>query len=112
VADFPAVPDYRHQLGIVYLKLGDLLKETRRLQEAEGAYRDAIAREKQLAAEFPNVPEYRQNVARSLYNLGNLLRNMGRRQEAETAYRDALTWTTNPWHAKRRLIGCGSPPTT
>jgi tetratricopeptide (TPR) repeat protein len=71
------------RVGLMRYRLGEL-------QEAEAAYRDALALQKQLAADFPNRPEFRQELATSHNNLGNLLRATGRLQEAEAAYRDAL----------------------
>jgi tetratricopeptide (TPR) repeat protein len=70
--------------------LGLLLSSTGRLAEAERAYRDALALQKQLAAEFPARPDFRLELARSHNNLGLLLSSTGRLKEAETAYREAL----------------------
>jgi tetratricopeptide (TPR) repeat protein len=58
---------------------------------AEGAYRNALTLEKQLAANFPAVPEYRHVLAGGHNGLGILLASTGRLQDAERAFRDALT---------------------
>ena len=73
-----------------YARVGRMRHRLGELKEAEAAYRDALAIQKQLAAEFPTRPDYRQNLARSHNNLGVLLRDTGRLKEAEAAYRDAL----------------------
>ena len=42
-----------------------------RLKEAEAAYDQALALQKQLVADFPTRPEFRQELARSHNNLGS-----------------------------------------
>ena len=71
------------RVGLMRYRLGDL-------KEAEAAFRDALALQKQLVAEFPIRPDFRQQLARTYGNLGVLLRETGRLKEAEAAYRDAL----------------------
>ena len=71
------------RVGLMRYRLGDL-------KEAEAAFRDALALQKQLVAEFPIRPDFRQQLARTYGNLGVLLSATGRLQEAEAAYRDAL----------------------
>jgi serine/threonine protein kinase len=70
-------------VGLIRHRLGELKK-------AEGAYRDGVALQKQLAADFPTRPEYRFHLALSYTNLGALLSDTGRPKEAEVAYRDGL----------------------
>jgi serine/threonine protein kinase/Flp pilus assembly protein TadD len=72
-----------HRVGLMRYRLGDL-------PEAEAAYRDALALQKQLADEFPTRSDYRQELATSHNNLGVLLCTTGRLAEAEAAWRDAL----------------------
>jgi tetratricopeptide (TPR) repeat protein len=67
-----------------------LLAATGRPKDAEAAYTDALAIQKQLAAEYPGRPEFRQDLARTHTNLGLLLGETGRHKDAEVAYRDAL----------------------
>jgi tetratricopeptide (TPR) repeat protein len=71
------------RVGLMRYRLGDL-------KEAEAAFRDALAIQKQLAADFPTRPDFRQQLARTYGNLGVLLRETGRLKEAEAVYRDAL----------------------
>jgi tetratricopeptide (TPR) repeat protein len=62
-----------------------------RLEEAESAYREALAIQKQLAAERPERPEFRHALAGTYNNLGNLLiLDSARRNEAESAHAEAL----------------------
>ena len=61
-----------------YNNLGNLLNAMGRLNEAEAAYADALARQKQLAADFPTRPEFRRDLAISHSNLGNLFQTLGR----------------------------------
>src|SRR5207244_5468059 len=89
-ADFPAVTEYRQELALSHHNLAVLLKDLGRAQEAEDAYREAIALQKQLTTEFPAKPGYRQDLARSRNNLGMLLKDKGRLKEAEEAYREAI----------------------
>jgi tetratricopeptide (TPR) repeat protein len=89
-ADFPTRPEFRHELARSHTNLGNLLKTTGRMREAEVAYTDALALQKQLAAEFPTRPDFRQDLAMSHSNLGALLADSGRLTEAEVAYADAL----------------------
>src|SRR5262249_20222709 len=68
----------------------NLLRSMSRLEEAEVAFADALALQKQLAAEFPARPEFRQELASSQNNLGIFLRTTGRLKAAEAAYTDAV----------------------
>jgi serine/threonine protein kinase/tetratricopeptide (TPR) repeat protein len=90
-ADFPAVPQYRHELATSHNSLGVLLADLGKRAEAEAAHRQALAIQDRLAADYPAVPQYRQRLAGSHNNLGNLLADLGKRAEAEAAFRQALT---------------------
>jgi tetratricopeptide (TPR) repeat protein len=82
--------EYRQNLAINKMNLGNLLWTAKRREEAESLYRDALAIRKQLAEEFPAVASYRQQLAQSQNDLAVRLRALGRREDAETAYHDAL----------------------
>jgi hypothetical protein len=56
VAEFPAVPDYGHELARQHNHLGLVLSGTGRIHEGERAYRDAIALEQPLVGDFPGPP--------------------------------------------------------
>jgi hypothetical protein len=64
-ADFPAVPEYRHDLALSQGNLGSLLRASGKLAEAEAAHRRALDQYEKLAAEFPAVPRYRAELAGS-----------------------------------------------
>jgi tetratricopeptide (TPR) repeat protein len=84
------VPGYRHEAAGTLTHLGLLLQQTKRCQEADATYRDAVALRKQLAADFPIVPEYRRLLAGALTDLGLLLQATHRFHEAEPAFGEAL----------------------
>jgi tetratricopeptide (TPR) repeat protein len=73
-----------------YLRVGLMRYRLGELQEAEAAYRDALAMGKGLVADFPARPEFRRGLASSHNNLGMLLKTRGRPKEAERAHTDAL----------------------
>ncbi len=89
-ANFPAIPQYRHDLATSHNSLGNLLRELGQRSAAEQAYRRALELQQQLAAEFPTVAQYRQNLAGSHNNLGLLLIDLGQRPAAQTAFHRAL----------------------
>jgi tetratricopeptide (TPR) repeat protein len=90
VAEFPARHELRQELATSQNNLGNLLRDTDRLAEAEAANRDALAILKILVADFPARQELRQELARSHNGLGTLLQDTGRPADAEQAFRDAL----------------------
>jgi serine/threonine protein kinase/Tfp pilus assembly protein PilF len=71
-------------------RVGRIRHSLGQLKEAEQAYRDALALQKQLVADFPGQADLRQDLALTLYNLGILLSDTGRWKEAEGAFREAL----------------------
>lgn len=75
-----------------YASLGELLASMNRLEDAEAAYRDAVAVRKQFVAEFPNAPAQPGQLASSYMTLGNFLQRYcsNRLPEAESTYRDAV----------------------
>jgi eukaryotic-like serine/threonine-protein kinase len=72
-----------HRVGHIRYVLGEL-------QDAESAFRDALALEKQLAEDFPTRPDFRQELANSHNSLSHLLVVTGRPAEAEAGFRDAV----------------------
>jgi serine/threonine protein kinase/tetratricopeptide (TPR) repeat protein len=71
------------RVGLLHQRLGEY-------QDAETAYREALAVSDRLAKDFPDQLDFRRDLAASYGNLGNLLSLTGRPKEAEAAYRDAL----------------------
>jgi WD40 repeat protein len=70
----PAGPARRHELGLLGLELGDLLRDAGQGRGAEQAYREAALALQPLSAEFPAVAAYRQDLARCYKGLVGLLR--------------------------------------
>jgi serine/threonine protein kinase/tetratricopeptide (TPR) repeat protein len=83
-------PGLRWETARAYLRVGDIRDLLGEQQEAEKAYRSAIALLGELEAQEPDHPDYRRDRAMCLNNLGNLLNKASRLPEAEQAYRDAL----------------------
>lgn len=72
-ADYPVVPDYRHELAKAQFNLGVVLMHTDRYDEAIAAFRDALATNQRLADDFPRVTDYRYHLALNRQYLGGLL---------------------------------------
>jgi serine/threonine protein kinase len=88
VAASPGEPNYRAWLSDAYRSLGthpDL-----RLQEAEGALRNAIRLDRELVAGFADQPRFRIDLAGSHCTLGYILTAAKRYEEAEACCREAL----------------------
>jgi tetratricopeptide (TPR) repeat protein len=104
VAEFPAVPDYRHELSKVLHNLGNLLWNTGKRVEAEKLYRRSVDLDNRLVADFPAVPDYRKGLAISSLSLGILLRDTGRGAQAVDAFSRAID------HDKRLAIDFPAVP--
>ncbi len=74
--------------------LANVLQTRSQLKEAEAAYQEVLAIQKQLADKFPNEPRYRLELARSDHNLARLLENTGRPEKAIAAYQRAIAIKT------------------
>jgi len=72
-ADFPIQPEFRENLAVICISLGDLLAAGDRPAEAESTYRDALGLLKQLTADRPDQPEFREGLASTHYLLGRTL---------------------------------------
>src|SRR5262249_45713437 len=84
---FAAIPAEEAESGAIraegFARVGRMRYRLGELKEAEGAWADALALYRQLAAGFPTRPEFRRELATSLHNLGILLANTGRLTDAE-----------------------------
>jgi tetratricopeptide (TPR) repeat protein/tRNA A-37 threonylcarbamoyl transferase component Bud32 len=89
-ADFPANPEYAHELAQSHTDLGILFKSTGRPHEAEAEHRAALAVYRGLPPEFLARPELRRGRALSHNHLAILYKATGRPREAEAEYREAL----------------------
>src|SRR5207244_3945983 len=84
-------PAYRELLARSCHELGYTLWSEGRSQEAEAAYRQALALLQELAAgSGPAASDYATPLAQTLNSLGILLRINQRLEEAESAFRQAL----------------------
>jgi tetratricopeptide (TPR) repeat protein len=84
------IPPERAQLAVSLSDLGDLQTWRAEYQDAERAYRRAIALQKALPADQRDDAA----LAKSLYGLGDELQKSGRSADAEVALREALTLQT------------------
>ncbi len=89
-ADYPAVPDYRHEAVRAQLNLGIIYARLDRPDAAFSAYRDAAANALRLADDYYTVTEYRLQLARVRYALGEELAVSGKPKEAEAVLADAV----------------------
>ncbi len=87
--EYPAVPDYRQELAVGYIDLGNLWRDTKPVK-AEEFYRQALALRTALVADFPTVPVYRQEQAAAFHSLGFVLQAAGRQDDADEAYGQAM----------------------
>ena len=86
----PELLKLEHVLAQSWNNLGILRREENRMDEAEQAYREALAIKEKLAERYSSVTQYRQDLAASLNNLGTLVSSIGRSSEAEAVYRRAI----------------------
>lgn len=61
-----------------------------RSDQAESAFRAALAIQDKLVADFPTVPDFRADLAISYGNLGSLLHGLGHNDQAVSACRTAM----------------------
>ena len=87
---FPAVQGHRVALAETHKVLGLELIRLDRRQEAEAAWRQALATLEKLAADFPNEPEHRHELGGNLKDLATLLKRRGARGEAQATLRRAM----------------------
>jgi WD40 repeat protein/tetratricopeptide (TPR) repeat protein len=95
VARYPREAGYRITLVEREVKLGVLLNELGRPQEASPVYRSALARWRQLASEDPGKEKYpdeaRRRASASVANrLGGVCRTLKQAAEAELFFRQSL----------------------
>jgi len=91
----PAFPSllanlYQAERGRAYSRLADLYSVIGRHEQAEEAYRHALAILQSLVKARPHVPEYKKDLAGNFNNLGALYSDTGRNGKAKAAYQKAL----------------------
>jgi tetratricopeptide (TPR) repeat protein len=92
-ADYPAVPEYRHELARAQVNLAAIYSRLDRTDAAVSAYRDAASTALSLADNHPKIIEYRLTLARARLAIGIELEVGGRHKEAEAVLADAvLVW--------------------
>jgi tetratricopeptide (TPR) repeat protein/tRNA A-37 threonylcarbamoyl transferase component Bud32 len=84
--DAPGGLDVRVARGQAYWRLANLYRATGRNDQAEAAYRQALAIQQDLADADPAEPQYRHDLARTSFDLGNLYHALGRDDDARTPY--------------------------
>jgi tetratricopeptide (TPR) repeat protein len=92
--DFPSVPDYRRELGVMLNNLG-LLRQAHPAENAAPAdlFRKALDDQRKLAIEFPEIPDHRQKLAITCFHLGRLLRTSSP-TEADGFLKEAVSLTS------------------
>ncbi len=90
VQQFPAVPEYRHELASTRHNLGILLAELGHGEDAMLEIRSALDMQTTLVTQFPTVTEYQRLLARHRYNFAAILGHLGKREEARIALQSAL----------------------
>jgi serine/threonine protein kinase/Tfp pilus assembly protein PilF len=83
-------PEGRHSRADGFFRVGSIRFFLGDLKEAEAAFREAVALQKQLADEFPDRLDFHHDLGLSHHHLGMLLSSAHRREEAEAAYREAV----------------------
>jgi len=86
----PAKPSYRQHLARALNNLANLLRDTRRFEQAEETYRRGLDLREKLVAELSGVPDCRSDLADSHYSLAVMLQRSGRLAEAEDHQNQAL----------------------
>ena len=86
----PKDPTARRQTGRLYYSSGELWRQSQRFDEADDAFRKALALQKQLADDFAAQREYRNDLALTYAQQARLLRDFRRFPESQTAYDRAV----------------------
>ncbi|MBX9628400.1 MAG: hypothetical protein K2X82_31665, partial [Gemmataceae bacterium] len=89
-ADYPAVPDYRHEQAKTQSNLAVLYFQLDRPAPAAVAFREAAAAALRLADDFPGRVEYRLLLGQARTNLGLALLDGGPNPAGEAALAEAL----------------------
>src|SRR5262249_18816105 len=82
LADEMTGPRPQEDLAASYDTLGQILDDQHRPEEAEQAYRPAVAIRRRLVEVAPEVPEYRCRLGGVLHNLAGALAQLNRLAEA------------------------------
>jgi tetratricopeptide (TPR) repeat protein len=88
--EFPAEPEYIHQLAACHIALGEALLTTDDLAAAADHFQQAISLLTRLTSAYPTQAQYRADLARSHQGLGKLQKKKGNRRAAEEQFRQTL----------------------
>ena len=83
-------PVLLNDLARGYNRLGNILRNTNRFEDAEKWFRKSLEIRKTLVADFPMMPDYHSGLARTYSNLGNLRQLTDQSEDAEKFHRMAL----------------------
>jgi WD40 repeat protein/serine/threonine protein kinase len=97
VGELPHDLARRHELGLLHLDLGELLRDGDRPAEAEKAFRSAIACLQPLQKGFPVVRSYRQDLGRAFKGLSALFQAAGRGRDYGEALGQIVTLTPDSY---------------
>jgi serine/threonine-protein kinase len=86
--------DLRSSVANAYLRIGNIRKQLGQHEDAERAFRQALADFETLTKEFPAEPAYRQGLVNGHFGVGSLHQDAGQSKEAEEHYLDALAMLT------------------
>jgi serine/threonine protein kinase/Flp pilus assembly protein TadD len=87
----PTNPQGPFELGRAYGQVAEVHRWLGQVDQAEGAYKEAISVLEQVSADFPAEPSYRHELAVVYNNWGILLFQNGRSGEAEKAWQKTLS---------------------
>jgi tetratricopeptide (TPR) repeat protein len=87
--EFPAAPQYRHDLALTRSDLGALLVALGERDAGRAEYEAARDLEEKLAEEFPSAPQYRQELSRAHNRAALLFLSLDQREEAQTEFEAA-----------------------
>ena len=90
--DNPDVTEYRMELAVTYINLGELYFNTDKSAEALDIYNEAMRIQEPLVRDNPDVTKYKRDLAGIHLNMGVVYfeRGLGQLQEALECYERAL----------------------
>jgi tetratricopeptide (TPR) repeat protein len=85
-AEFPEEPKYRQELALGQVHLGQALRETGKLDQAEKRFQHGVALGEALTTQAPDNAAFRLELAAALNSYGKLYQDTSRLGEAETTF--------------------------
>jgi tetratricopeptide (TPR) repeat protein len=87
----PGSAQAQRDVSVSLNKLGDVLREGRKLEEAQGVYEESLTIRRKLAQANPESAEAQRDVSVSLTNLADMLREGSKLEEARGRYEESLS---------------------